>query len=188
MQQTYQGYSRAQAHAAGISLPRGLGWGATGGFVGTLVMDIVITGGLWAAGLPALAGFSIIGNTAAQFSAMLGVPMAGGVPLGIAVHYPIGLAIGALFGAAVARVDALWPNGWKKSALVAVLYVELVSQPILALPPILLKMTLADTLQWYAVCIVMHMIGGAVLGVVVYYRLCSFSSANRPPAFPFSVL
>jgi NhaP-type Na+/H+ or K+/H+ antiporter len=55
----------------------------------------------------------------------------------------------------------------KKSLLLGILYVEILSQPLLATTPILLKMTTPATLQWYAGSFVMHMIAGAVLGAVV---------------------
>jgi hypothetical protein len=55
-----------------------------------------------------------------------------------------------------------------------VLYIEILSQPILALSPLLLAMTVTDTLQWFAISAAMHTIWGAVLGAIVSYGL-------RPP-------
>jgi NhaP-type Na+/H+ or K+/H+ antiporter len=59
----------------------------------------------------------------------------------------------------------------KKGLVLAILYVEILSQPILATTPILLKMTAHETLQWFGVSFVMHLIWGAVLGAVVSYGL-----------------
>jgi hypothetical protein len=153
-----------------------MAWGLIGGFVGTIVMDLVLVGMLSAVGLPAVISFSTIGDTAAGFFALLGITLAGGFPLGAAVHYLLGLVLGAIFGAAVASIDALRVNTMKKSVVLAVLYIEVLSQPILAMSPIILKMTASQTLQWFGVSAVMHLIWGVVLGVVVSYGL------HLPPA------
>jgi len=75
--------------------------------------------------------------------------------------------VGAILGAAVAEVDALRVDTLKKSLVLAVLYVEILGQPILATTPILLKMTATETLQWFGVSFVMHLVYGVVLGLVV---------------------
>ena len=113
----------------------GLGWGLIGGLAGTMVMDLVLMGALSAVGLPALTCFSIVGNTVARFFSMLGIEMAGGIPTGVATHYLIGPLVGVIFGAVVARVDALRVNTLKKSIILAILYVEILSQPILGDDP-----------------------------------------------------
>ena len=61
--------------------------------------------------------------------------------MGMATHYLVGPLIGAIFGLLVARVKALRVNTLKKSILLGILYVEILSQPLLATTPILLKMT-----------------------------------------------
>ena len=67
----------------------------------------------------------------------------------------------------VARVEALRVNTLKKSILLAFIYVEILSQPLLATTPILLKMTAPATLQWYGGSFVMHLMAGVILGTVV---------------------
>lgn len=161
------------------ALRRGIGWGLVGGLAGTIVMDLVLIGTLSAVGLPAVISFSTIGDTAAGFFALLGISMAGGFPLGAAVHYVLGLVLGALFGAAVVHFHALRVDTMKKGIVLAVLYIEILSQPILALSPILLKMTASQTLQWFAVSAVMHLIWGVVLGAVVSYGLHSTPAAKH---------
>jgi hypothetical protein len=156
-----------EGHMSNIALTRGMVWGLIGGFVGTIVMDLVLIGMLSAAGLPAVISFSTIGDTAAGFFALIGIEIAGGVPLGAAVHYLLGLVLGAIFGTAVAQVDALRVDATKKGVVLAVLYIEVLSQPILATSPVILKMTASETLQWFGVSAVMHLIWGVVLGVVV---------------------
>jgi hypothetical protein len=162
-----QGDSRVRQHIALATLARGMAWGLIGGLAGTLVMDIVLMAGLAAAGMPALTCFSLVGDTAARFFALWGTEMAGGVRLGAAAHYLIGPAVGVLFGAILAGVKALRVGSMKKSVVAAVLYVEILGLPLLATTPILLGMTAAETLQWFGVSLVMHVILAVTLGVVV---------------------
>ena len=171
MEKSLYGNSLSREHRDHGHLARGMGWGLLGGLGGTLVMDLVLMGGLTAAGLPALTCFAIVGNTVARFLAMSGIDIAGGVPLGAAAHYLIGPALGAIFGAAVTQIGALRVNTLKKSVVLAVIYVEILSQPILATTPILLQMTAAETLQWFGVSAVMHFLFAVVLGVVMGYGL-----------------
>ncbi len=178
MKEQLQHDSRAVGQMSHVALTRGMVWGFIGGFAGTIVMDLVLIGMLSAAGLPAVISFSTIGDTAAGFIALVGIHMAGGVPLGAAVHYLLGLVLGAIFGALIARVDALRVNTIKKSVALAVLYIEVLSQPIRATSPIILKMTASETVQWFGVSAVMRLIWGVVLGAVVSYGL-RFASAAK---------
>jgi hypothetical protein len=169
MQKTLQGDSWMKGHITQVTLAKGMGWGLMGGLIGTLVMDLILMGALSAIGLPALACFSIVGNTVARFFSILGIETAGGVSLGVATHYVVGPVVGIIFGAIVARAAAFRVDSVKKGVLFAVLYIEILSQPILATTPILLKMTTPEALQWYGGSFVMHFIWGIVLGLVEYY-------------------
>jgi hypothetical protein len=171
METTLQGNSPARGYISHATLAKGMGWGLIGGLAGTLVMDLILMGALSAVGLHALSCFSTVGDTGARFFSILGIDMAGGVPLGVATHYSVGPVVGAIFGAVVARVHALRVGTLKKCVVLAVLYVQVLSQPMLALTPILLKTTRADTLQWYGGAFVAHLICGVVLGLVVGYGL-----------------
>lgn len=151
-------------HAA---LMKGMSWGLVGGLVATLFMDIVLMATLSALGLPPLTCFSIVGDTAARFFSILDTQMAGRVLAGVATHYLMGPLVGALFAALTVRVDALRVDTLKKGIGFAVIYVEILAQPILASTPILLKMTAAETLQWFGGSFVMHLLFGVVLGAVV---------------------
>jgi hypothetical protein len=157
---------------------RGMGWGLLGGLVGTLTMDLVLMGALSAIGLTPLLCFSIVGDTVARFFSILGLTVAGGVPTGAVAHYVIGPLVGVIFGAAVARIDALRADTLKRGVVLGILYVEILSQPILASTPILLKMTAPQIVQWYGISFVMHVLCGAVLGAVVSYGLRP--GPNRP--------
>ena len=179
MNKTLLGNWRTSGQIPHITLVSGIGWGLIGGLVGTMVMDLVLMGALSAVGLPIFTCFSMVGNTVAQLFSMLGMELAGGIPLGVAAHYLIGPLIGVIFGAAVTRFDALRLDTLKKGIVLAVVYVEIVSQPILATTPILLKMTAPEAWQWFGISFVMHMIWGVVLGVVVSHGLRLSTAANH---------
>jgi len=167
METTLQDHSQMTGRITSVSLSRGLGWGLIGGLAGTAIMDLILMGALSAVGLPALTCFSIVGNTVARFFSIQSIGMARAIQMGIATHYLVGPVIGAIFGTAVERLEALRVNTLKQCLLLAILYVEIMSQPLLATTPILLKMTVPATLLWYGGSFVMHLIVAVVLGTVV---------------------
>ena len=173
MEITRHDNSWAKVHDTHVSFTRGVGWGLIGGLAGTMVMDLVLMAALPVVGLPALTCFSIVGNTVASFFSMQGIEMTGDVPLGVFTHYLIGPSAGAIFGAAVTQIKVLRPETLRKSIIIAILYVQILSQPILATTPILLKMTVNKTLQWYGGSFLMHSLLGLVLGVIMNYGLRS---------------
>jgi hypothetical protein len=167
MKKSLQSHGWAQGQNPRGTLVRGMGWGLLGGLAGTLVMDLLLMVGLSLAGLPAFTCFTIVGNTAARFFSLLGMEMAGGALTGAVVHYLVGPIVGALFGALITQVKVLRADSLKKGILLAAGYIEILSQPILASAPILLKMTAQETWQWYSIAFGMHLILGIVLGVIV---------------------
>jgi hypothetical protein len=167
MEKTLEGTSHMTGRITSNSIGRGLGWGAMGGLAGTLTMDLVLMGVLSAFGSPALTCFSIVGSTVARFLSMQSVEATRAIQLGVATHYIVGPVIGAIYGVMVARIKGLRVHTLKKSLLAAILYVEILSQPLLATTPILLKMAAPATLLWYGGSFLMHMIAGVVLGAVV---------------------
>jgi hypothetical protein len=171
MEKTLLSNSQVIGHNPHATLLRGMAWGLIGGLVGTMVMDILLMGALSVAGLAAFTCFSIVGNTVARFFSILGIEMTGGVLSGAATHYLIGPLVGALFGAAVVQFDIFRVDTLKKGIGYAVIYVEILAQPILASTPSLLKMTAAETVQWFGGSFVMHFIFAVVLGVVLSYGL-----------------
>ena len=171
MDRILQGFSLAEGHGKRAPLARGIAWGLLGGLDGTLVMDILLMGALLALGQPAWMCFSIVGDTVARFLALFGTHITGGVPTGVAAHYVIGPLVGIIFGAAVTLIPDLHQATLKKCVIAAVIYVEILSQPILATTPILLKMTVPATLQWYVGSFVMHLMLAVILGTVVGHGL-----------------
>jgi len=166
-----QGWSLAEGHALRVPLAKGVAWGLIAGLTGTMVMDFLLMGALLAVRYPPLLCFSIVGDTVARFFSILGLGLTAGIPTGIAAHYLIGPLVGAVFGAVVTQALTLRVDTFKKCVIFAVIYVEIVSQPILATTPILLKMTAPEVLQWYVGSFVMHLILAVVLGTVLSYGL-----------------
>ena len=154
-------------------LIHGIGWGLIGGLAGTLAMDILLIGILSAVDYPPLLCFTIVGDTVSRFFSMFGLQLAGGVSTGVVAHYAIGPIVGIMFGAAAASLPVLRDGTLKKNVLAAVLYVEILSQPLLATTPILLKMTTPETLQWFGGSFVMHLLYGGCSRRIVGYGLRS---------------
>jgi hypothetical protein len=171
MDRTLAGTSPLTPRIAPARLLKGLGWGLIGGLAGTLVMDLLLMAALLVLGQPAMLCFSIVGDTVSSFLALAGIPLAGGIPTGVVTHYVVGPLFGILFGAAVTTIPALRAGTLRKTLIAAFLYVEILSQPILATTPILLKMKTAATLQWFGGSFVMHLILSIVLGATVWYGL-----------------
>jgi len=171
MKITFRDNSGMRGDTARATLTRGIGWGLIGGFAGTLVMDLLLMGIFWMLGKPALTCFSIVGDTLGRFLLLLGTETAGSIPLGVATHYVVGPTVGAIYGVVVTQFKALRVSTQKRCIMLAVLYVELLSQPLLAMTPILLKMTKLETLEWFGGSFVMHFILGIVLGLVMSYGL-----------------
>jgi hypothetical protein len=160
-----------EGHIHCAPLSHGIGWGFLGGLAGTLAMDLLLIGVFLATKSPPLLCFTIVGDTLARFFSMLGVEMAGGVLPGMATHYVVGPIVGMVFGAAVAYFPAPRAGALKKRLIVSFLYVEILSQPLLATAPILLKMKAPEILQWYGGAFGMHLVMSMVLGSVVAYGL-----------------
>jgi len=159
---------------------RGIIAGCIGGLLGTVVMDLFGGGLFRAMGGPASLSFAVIGDAAAAFCAMFGISAAGGMPLGALLHYLIGPAFGALFGALVSRVAVLRLDSRKKAVGLGILYVEIMSQPLLAAAAWVLHMTAAETAQWFGISFVMHLVYGLVLGLVTHYGLRAGPVSKQP--------
>lgn len=166
-------------HVRNASLIKGMEVGLMGGLVGTIVMDLFGAGIFLVMGGPASLSFPIIGDAAAGFFSMLGIEIAGGALLGAVLHYLIGLAFGLIFGAAVSYIHALQLDSTKKGVGLGILFVEVMSLPLLAAAAIILKMTPSETAQWFGISFVMHLLYGLVLGLVVTYGLRSAPAAQQ---------
>jgi hypothetical protein len=178
MNRTLQGNLLMEGHSQCAPLTTGIAWGFLGGLTGTFIMDILLMGILLVLRQPTTLCFSIVGDTVSRFLALIGIQAAGGVPTGVVGHYVIGPLFGILFGAAVTIIPALHEGTLKQILVAALVYVQILSQPILATTPILLKMKAAEILQWYCGSFVMHLFMSIILGVVVGYGLRKHSTAT----------
>ncbi len=176
-------YTLNSENAKLTPLTRGMGWGFIGGLTGTIVMDGLLMVAFLALKLPALSCFSIVGDTVSQLFSKLGLQVADGIPTGIAAHYLIGPLFGVLFGVIMAKFPALRLITLKRTLLVAIIYVEIFSQPILVTTPILLRMTTFEILQWYCGSFVMHLTMAVVLGAIMWY-----GKSHNPRANPNKVI
>jgi hypothetical protein len=165
--------SDAEGASANSVRTRGLILGLAGGVAATIVIDLVTVAVLPLMGMPAEGGFSVIGDTAAGFLALFGIAVAGGVPLGAVLHYLIGAVLGVIFGAAVTRIPRLRLTSIKKGLGLGILYTEIISLPILVLPPIILGWAGPEAVWWFGFSFMMHAIWGTTLGVIVAYGLRS---------------
>jgi hypothetical protein len=145
--------------------------GFIGGLLATIAIDLVVIGIFPLMAIPADVSFSVIGDTAAGFFDLVGITVAGGVALGVLVHYLTGISLGVLLGWALSYNNTFHVDSIKKGAAVGILYTEVISLPLLALPPIVLNMPASGAAQWFGVSLIMHSLYGAVLGAVVGYGL-----------------
>lgn len=155
-------------HIPDRTLSKGVGLGLIGGLAGTMVMDLVLMAALFLVGMPALTCFTIVGETIAKLFSWQGTDNSSIIQLGLAIHYTIGPIVGVIFGVLVVKWKSLRINSLQKSILFAVVYIEILSQPLLAAPPLLLKMSLSTILLWYGGSTIMHLLAGVVLGTVLY--------------------
>lgn len=148
---------------------RGMVAGMVGGLAGTFLMYLFGAGIFALLGWPANTSFSIIGNSAAAFFAKLGIVLAGGVPLGMRLYFLIGLMMGALFGIAAVSLKLLQRASLRKMVGLGILYVEVLSVPLLAAGAFALNMKPADAALWFCISFILHMVYGLVLGIVTSY-------------------
>jgi hypothetical protein len=173
MEEGLQHDSRAKDAMGSAARAKGPVLGLVAGLVATIVIDLILIGFLLFTGQPADSGFAVIGDTTAGFLSLFGIDVVGGVLPGVVWHYLIGLALGIIFGAAVTRFDALRLDSMKKGVGLGILYAEIISVPLLVLPPIILKWSASDTAALLRFYFVMHAIWGILLGVVMSYGLRS---------------
>jgi hypothetical protein len=168
---TAQGLAKIKDSKASLQI--GIGWGLIGGLAATLAMDLILMGLLGILGLPPFTCFVLVGDTVARMLARLGIDLDGGIALGITAHYIIGPLMGGLFGAAVVSIRKIGMEPLKRGMVSAILFAEILSQPMLVLPPLLLEMTAADTLKWFGGSFCMHLLWGCVVGLVMNWGLRS---------------
>jgi hypothetical protein len=151
------------------ALVRGIRWGFIGGLTGTLAMDILLIGALFITKQNPLACFAIVGDTVARLFTGQIMDIATCVLLGILTHYSIGPLLGVIFGVAMVRTDLLRADTLKRYILFAIIYLQILSQPLLALAAGILRMNMTQIWLWFGGAFVMHTIMGVILGAVIFY-------------------
>ena len=158
----------------GRALLRGIGWGIVGGFIATIVLHIVSVATLWALGYPGdlFFYFSMVAATTAGFLSRIGLTVTDDLLLGAIVSYSIGMGLGAIFGAIVSQVNSLRMDKTKRF-MFGLLFVAVITQPLVAAAPIILEdsWTATETWQWFLTSFYIHMIYAIVLAVIVDYGL-----------------
>ncbi len=167
MELSLKGFFRGMETQSRIPAARGIGLGLFGGFLGTLVMDIFLAAALSAFGKPAFMCFTLVGSTAASFFSISGAGELEIILLGVGAHYLIGPLAGAFFGLVMARVAGLQTMTRRDTLVFSIVYIEILSQPILATAPLLLNWTTELTLLWYGGSYIMHFILGCILALVI---------------------
>ncbi len=165
LQRNYRAQEDNRTAILGVDIKLGL----IGGLVGSLVMELVLIVALTLASKPPLTCLSFVGDTVAHLIAKFGLNLPGGVPMCLAAQYLIGAIFGVIFCTGLSTLSTWRINSLKKGIFGAVIYSEILSQPILAMTTILLKMSAKDTLLWYAASFMMHFWFGVALGAIVCY-------------------
>ncbi len=104
-------------------LVRSAVFGMAAGVVATAVMDAFVAIAMIAMGNPASFMFVFIGQVAAKFFALVGMPVAGSAGLGFLFHYLFGMGYGGLFCAVLSRWTRLKPHALGKTILLGILYI-----------------------------------------------------------------
>ncbi len=148
---------------------RGFVTGMVGGLAGTYLMYLFGACIFALLGWPANTSFTIIGDSAAAFFSKAGVALAGGSSLGMQLYFLIGLTLGAMLGVAIFSLEPLHLASPKKRVGLSILYVEVMSLPLLAAGTVALKMSTANAVLWFGISFIMHLVYGLVLGLVTSY-------------------
>lgn len=172
MIQELQQTSQVKGRTWAVTLSQGIGWGLLGGLIGTFVLDLAQVGMALVLGYSADMMYRVTGYTAARFLAGLGIQVTGDALLGVAIRYVIGLGLGMLFGAVVSRVEALRVDAAKR-IMFSMLYIAVISQPLLATVPISLRdqWSVDKTWEWFVVSFFIHLLYSAALAMIVGYGL-----------------
>jgi len=152
---------------------RGTVTGMVGGLAGTILMYLFGASIFALLGWPTSTSFTIIGDSAAAFFSKLGIALVGGSSLGTRLYFLIDLTLGAMLGVSKVSLEPLHLASPKKWVGLSILYVEVMSLPLLAAGTLALKMSAADAVLWLGISFIMHLVYGLVLGVVTSFRVYS---------------
>jgi hypothetical protein len=90
----------------------------------------------------------------------------------------IGLLFGVILSVAEVSLEPLRLDSLRKGMVVSIVYVEVMSLPLLAAGTLALQMSAVDAGLWFGISFVMHLVYGLALGLVTSYGLVSKVQAN----------
>ncbi|MFC2040778.1 hypothetical protein ACFLTY_00440 [Chloroflexota bacterium] len=156
------------AERGGNTITKVIKFGLIAGLASTIVMDLAMVGIFAIMGTPVGSFLALIGTT---MLTLLGTTMVDPLPLGVALHYLIGLLTGILFGAVTSRVNALRTNTYKRGVTLGILVAQVEGIVLFLLMALILGMSLSEMGMIFGLGFVLHLIWGTVLGGVVSYGL-----------------
>ena len=142
--------------------------GLIAGLVSTIVMDVIMVGIFAIMGMSAGSFLSLIGTTVLT---LIGATVADPLPLGVALHYLIGLLTGLFFSIVVSRVNTLRVETYKKGVLLGIVVAQVEGNVLFLIMAMILGMTLSEMSVIFGLGFILHLIWGAVLGAVASYGL-----------------
>ena len=144
----------------------GIKYGLIAGLVSTIVMDIVMVGIFAAMGTPVGSFLSLIGTTVLT---LFGVSIVDPLPLGVALHYLIGILTGLIFGMVSTRIKILSLNTYIKGLLLGILIAQIEGNVLFLFMSLILDMALSEMTMIFGLGFVLHLIWGTGLGVIISY-------------------
>jgi hypothetical protein len=156
-----------------IPLRKGIKFGIIGSLVGTVIMDLVQIAMMAAIGEPLGSFYGRIGEAVGTLLTEIGIDVVGGIPIGVVVHYLLGLALGVVFGLMVTRVHALRVNTTRRGILLGILFAEATGLVLFLPVPLLLEIEQSDLAIMFVSIVLFHALYGAVTGGVTSYGLRS---------------
>jgi hypothetical protein len=148
-----------------ITFPRGILTGICGGLAGTAAMQVFGTGIFTILGWETNTSYRIIGDSAAAFFSGIGIRLPGGPAFGILLYYLIGLAMGGMLGVGIVYWEPVQRAYQRHGVILSVIYVEVLSIPLLAAGAFSLQMSAVTAGLWFSISFVMHLVYGIVLGI-----------------------
>jgi hypothetical protein len=155
------------------SLIRAVIAGLLGGLAGDIAMQLLGAGIFALLGWPLDTSFRIIGDAVVAFFPVFDVQLVGATLVGVLTNVLIGGGLGAILGVLVVRWKRLAMSSLKKGILISIVYVEVMSVPLLTVGSLSLGMTARSTATWCGISFVLHLVYGVVLGAVMRVRLKS---------------
>lgn len=141
------------------SFGRYIAFGLIGGFLGTVLMDLIIVSTFLLLGLPGDGFFAMVGENLGQ-----------GAIVGIALHNIIGLTVGFIFALFVFKFKVLEIDSMKKGTILG-FSLGALTIPLGCIPlAIWIGLPILDVISF---SVAPHLVYGTVLGIILAYGALS---------------